>query len=129
MTRRPYHRPRPAGWWLSDRKRAVYLLRENTSLLVGFYSLILAMGLIRLAQGRAAWDGFVAALTGPLGVTVQILALGLAVFHAVTWFRVAPKAMPPLIVKGRRVPDALITRLHQVAWAVLSLAVLIILGG
>jgi fumarate reductase subunit C len=129
MSRRPFVRPRPAGWWLSDRRRAVYLLRENTALLVGLYSMILTMGLIRLSQGRAAWDGFVAALTSPLGVWVQLLALALAVFHAVTWFKVAPKAMPALIIKGTRVPDSLITRGHYVAWAVLSLAVLIVLGG
>lgn len=129
MSRRPFVRPRPAGWWLADRRRAVYLLRENTALPVGLYSAILTIGLIRLSQGRAAWDGFVAALTGPLGVWVQLLALGLALFHAVTWFTVAPKAMPPLIIKGTRVPDSLITRGHYVAWTVLSLAVLIVLGG
>ena len=129
MTRRPYLRPRPAGWWVADRRRALYMLRENTSLLVGFYSVILTMGVIRLGQGRVAWDGFVAALTSPAGIFVQVLALGLACFHAVTWFRVAPKAMPPLILKGKRVPEYRVTQGHQVLWAAVSLVMLAVLVG
>jgi fumarate reductase subunit C len=129
MTRRPYVRPLHPHWWLRDRRQFLYIVREGTSVFVGLYSAILMDGLIRLAQGREAWETYLAALSSPLGVTVQVICLAFAAFHAVTWFGVTPKAMPPLLVKGEPIPARTIVRGHFILWAVLSLAVLLVLGG
>jgi fumarate reductase subunit C len=128
MTRRPYVRPLHPRWWLHDRRQFLYILRESTCVWVGLYSAILMDGLIRLSQGREAWNGYLAALSSPTGVTVQLICLGFAAFHAVTWFRVTPKAMPPLLIKGEPIPAETIVRGHFAVWAVLSLAVLLVLG-
>jgi fumarate reductase subunit C len=129
MTRRPYHRPLPSDWWRREPRLFRYIVREGTSVFVGLYAAILMDGMIRLAQGRAAWEGYLAALSSPLGVTVQLVCLGFALFHTVTWFGVTPKAMPPILVKGERIPDRLIVRGHFALWAAVSLLVLLILGG
>ena len=48
------------------------MIRELTSLFVGLYCALLVVGLVRLSQGHAAWDGFVAAFSSPLGVAFQL---------------------------------------------------------
>jgi fumarate reductase subunit C len=85
------------------------------------------VGLIRLAQGQAAWDGFVAAFSSPLGVSFQLVCLAFAIYHSVTWFALTPKAMP-LMIKDEPVPDMAIVGAHYVAWAVVSVVVLIAAG-
>jgi fumarate reductase subunit C len=103
MSRRPYLREIKRSWWLSHRRYVVYMIRELTSLFVAFYCVVLADGLVRLAQGETAWDGFLAAISSPLGVVFQLICLVFAVYHSITWFAVTPKAMP-LMVKGEAVP-------------------------
>ena len=71
-----------------------------------------------------ARDRFVAALSSPLGVALQLVCLAFAIYHSVTWFALTPKAMP-LMIKGEPVPGIAIVGAHYVAWAVVSIAVLI----
>ncbi len=102
MSRRPYIRKVKRSWWLGRRRYVVYMVRELTSLFVGLYCALLVVGLWRLAAGRAAWDGFLAALSSPLGALFQLVCLAFAAYHSVTWFALTPKAMP-LAVRRRRI--------------------------
>ena len=124
MSRRPYVRKVERSWWLHHPRYVAYMIRELTSLFVGLYCALLAVGLVRLSQGHAAWDGFVAALSSPLGVAFQLVCLVFAIYHSVTWFALTPKAMP-LMMKGEPVPGIVIVGAHYVAWAVVSIVVLI----
>ena len=94
---------------------------------VGLYCALLVVGLWRLVQGRVAWEGFLAALSSPLGVAFQLVCLAFASYHSVTWFALTPKAMP-LAVRGEPVPPKMIVGLHYGAWALVSLIVLIAAG-
>ena len=127
MSRRPYVRKAERSWWLHHPRYVAYMVRELTSLFVGLYCALLVVGLIRLAQGQAAWDGFVAAFSSPLGVSLQLVCLAFAIYHSVTWFALTPKAMP-LMIKDEPVPDMAIVGAHYVAWAVVSVVVLIAAG-
>jgi len=112
------------SWWLGQRGYVFYMVRELTSLFVGLYCALLVVGLFRLGQGAAAWDGFLATISSPLGVLFQLICLAFAAYHSISWFALTPKAMP-LVVRGERVPDRTIVGLHYGAWALVSLAVLI----
>lgn len=127
MSRRPYVRKVERSWWLGHRRYVAYMVRELTSLFIGLYCAVLVVGLFRLAQGRAAWDGFIAALSSPVGVLLQMICLALAAYHSVTWFALTPKAMP-LVVRGEPVPPNAIVGAHYAAWAVVSLVVLLAAG-
>jgi fumarate reductase subunit C len=127
MSRRPYIRKVERSWWLQHPRYVRYMIRELTSLFVGLYGALLAVGLIRLAQGHVAWDGFVAAISSPAGVAFQLLCLVFATYHSVTWFALTPKAMP-LRVKDAPVPGSVIVGAHYLAWAVVSAVVLIAAG-
>jgi fumarate reductase subunit C len=124
MSRRPYMRKVERSWWLRQPRYVRYMVRELTSLFVGLYCGLLVVGLVRLSQGHAAWDGFVAAISSPLGVVFQLLCLVFALYHSVTWFALTPKAMP-LMVKGEPVPGVVIVGAHYIAWAMVSIVVLI----
>ena len=104
MSRRPYIREVKRGWWLGHRRYVVFMVRELTSLFVGLYCTLLVVGLVRLAQGGVAWDGFLTALSSPLGVLFQLICLAFAAYHSVTWFALTPKAMPLNFARHREHP-------------------------
>ena len=60
--RRPYVRPMQ-GWWRRDPFFVRYMVREATALSSSLvYAIVLLVGVVRLAQGEAAWNGWLAAL-------------------------------------------------------------------
>jgi fumarate reductase subunit C len=127
MSRRPYVRAVSRTWWLRQPRYVVYMIRELTSLFIGLYCAWLVIGLIRLAQGRSAWEAFLAASSSPPAVLFQLLCLAFAAYHSITWFAVTPKAMP-LRLKGEPVSGSIIVGGHFAAWALVSLVVLIAAG-
>jgi len=128
MSRRPFVREVPKYSWFFRQPRYLrYMAREVTCIFIGGYTIMLLVGLMRLAEGRAAWDAFLASLGGPASIVLHVLALAFAVYNTVTWFNVTPKALP-LQVGEEFLPGAVVTGAHYAGWAVLSLAVLV-LGG
>ena len=127
MSRRPYVRAMKRTWWLGQRRYTVYMIRELTSLFIGLYSAWLVIGLVRLAQGRTAWEAFLAATSSPPAVLFQLVCLAFAAYHSITWFAVTPKAMP-LMLGGEPVSGRYIVGAHYAAWAAVSLVVLIAVG-
>lgn len=118
----------PRDWWLRHPAYRRYMLRELTSVALGAYVALLIVGLHRLGQGPQAWDGFRAALASPPGLVFQLVALALAVYHSVTWFALAPRTMP-LQIGARHVPAAWIAAAHYLAWALITVVVLLAIGG
>jgi len=121
--RKPYVREFPKDWWLRNRFYTLYMLREATCVAVAIYTIILLVGLWRLSQGPEAWNGWLAAMSNPIAVLFHVVALGLMVYHTMTWFGVAPKAMP-VQVGAEKVPDRIVIAAHYGAAAVASLVIL-----
>ncbi|MGO9804204.1 MAG: fumarate reductase subunit C [Steroidobacteraceae bacterium] len=119
--RRPYVRSM-RGWWRRDPFFARYMLREATAVGVLVYALILMVGVVRLAQGEAAWNGWLAVLRSPWAVLLHLALLVAMVFHALTWFEIMPKTLPAISIGGRRVSAATITVSGWTATAVASVA-------
>jgi fumarate reductase subunit C len=107
-TPRPYLRPMQ-GWWRRDPYFVRYMVREATALAVGAYSIILGIGLLRLAQGEAAWNGWLNALRSPWSLLLHVVLLAAMVVHARSWFEIMPKTMPMIFVGGRRLAARTIT--------------------
>lgn len=113
-TRQPYVRP-VGAWWRGNAYLQRYLVREATSVAVALYAVILLVGLVRLAQGEAAWAGWLAALRSPASIALHAVLLVAFIVHTWTWFAIMPKTMPPLYLRGRRVPAWAITGAGLVA--------------
>ena len=123
--RRPYVRPMQ-GWWTKNPYFMRYMAREATALAVLAYAIVLTVGVVRLAQGEAAWNGWLQALRSPWSLLLHAVLLVAMVVHAKSWFEIMPKTMPMIVIGGRRVGAATITRSGWAATVVASIALLTI---
>lgn len=118
MKRGPYVRPM-RGWWRRDRFFVRYMVREATAVAVAAYAVVLAVGVVRLAQGEAAWNAWLNALQTPWAMALHLVLLLAFAVHAKSWFEIMPKTMPFIEIRGRRVAATTITR---AGWAATVLA-------
>ncbi|HEY2926057.1 fumarate reductase subunit C [Piscinibacter sp.] len=119
---RPYVRPMQ-GWWRRDPFFVRYMVREATALAVLVYAIVLTVGVVRLAQGEAAWNGWLDALRTPWSMLLHGVLLVAFVVHAKSWFEIMPKTMPMMFVGGRRVAESAIKRS---GWAATVLASIVL---
>lgn len=124
---RGYRRPM-AGWWRRNPYFFWYMVREVTAIGVAVYAVVLLAGVVCLARGEPAWNGWLAAMRSPVSIALHLLLLAGMVCHAWSWFDIMPKTMPMLFVGGKRVEASTITRvglavavvaavkLYAVAW-------------
>lgn len=124
---RMYYRRVPLFWYLQRPSYVRYMLRELTCIWIGAYAITLIVGLLRLAQGPAAWEEFWQAFSSPPGIAFQFLALAFTLYHTISWFQLAPSTMP--IWRGEtRVPPAQIRLAHYLVFGVISITILLIVG-
>ena len=90
--RRPYVRSMD-GWWRKNPFFVEYMIHEGTALFVAAYAAILLTGLVRLAQGEAAWNHWLTALKNPWYIGFHVLALIAMGYHTYTWFKIMPRTM------------------------------------
>ena len=90
------------GWWKKNPYYVEYMIHEGTALFVAAYAIILLVGLVRLGQGEAAWNGWLEALKSPLSLVCHAALLVAIAYHAFTWFKLFPLTMPPIMVGGKR---------------------------
>lgn len=129
MTRRPYKAEFPAhSWWLRHPRYIRYMLREMSALFLGIYVLVLIAGLYCLSQGKPVYEQFLTAVEGPAGLTFAVVTMFFAIYHSYTWFKVTPKAMP-LMLRGQRLPGAVIIAAHWLIFALLSAAVWLLVSS
>jgi len=121
-----YRRRVSVWWWLESRSYTGFVLRELTSVFVAFFALVLLWQIRALGHGPEAYARVLARLRSPLFVTLNAVALAFVLFHSITWFNLAPKAMV-VRLKGKRVPDLVVAGANYAAWIVLSAAVAAIL--
>ena len=126
--RRPYIRSMDR-WWKRDPYFLRYLAMEATSILVAVYALILLVGLFRLSQGEAAYNGWLESLKNPVSVGFQILILFVFIYHSWSWFKIMPKTLPALYLRGTKVSQSAITWTGIAVSVVLNLLILFILSG
>ena len=116
-----YRHPVSVWWWLESWRYTKFVLRELTSVAVGFFAVELLLEIRALAAGPQAYSRFLARLENALLIALNLLALIFVLFHSITWFNLAPKAMQ-VRAGGKRVPDAVIAGSNYAAWALVSAA-------
>ncbi len=114
-----YRRRVSTYWWLWQPQYLKFILRELTSVAVAWSVVVVLLQVHALGKGEAAYAGFQQWLRHPLVMLGNAVAMVFVLFHSVTWFNLAPKAMP-VRLGGRRIPDALLALPNYVAWAAVS---------
>lgn len=129
MSRRPYIRPvQRSTWWLKQPRYIRYMGREVTSLFLCAYSILIIVGLVRLTQGEAAYNEYLAALYSTPGQVFSLLTLVFAIYHTYTWFQVTPKAMP-LRRAGKLIAGNIIVGAHWFGFLIASAIILYLVGS
>ena len=118
---RVYSKRMPIFWWVSKWPHTRFILRELTSVFVAFYAIVLLLHVRSLAAGPEAYANFMAWLQTPLALALHTVALVMVLYHSITWFSLAPKAMV-LRVGSKRIPGWAIAGANFAAWGVFSAA-------
>jgi fumarate reductase subunit C len=117
------------GWWRRDPFFVKYMIREVTAVAVLVYAIILMVGVVRLSQGEAAFNGWLAALKTPGSILLHLVLLASMIVHAKSWFDIMPKTMPLLFMGGHRVEGSTITRTGYIVTVIATVLALAIVWG
>ena len=117
-----YHPRVSTYWWLTRWVYLKFILRESSAVFVAWTVILTLLQIRALARGPADYAEFQNWLRSPLLLALNAVSLLFVVFHALTWFNLAPKAMV-VRVRGKRLPNLAISAPNYAAWAVLSAAI------
>jgi fumarate reductase subunit C len=114
------YRPRVSTyWWLERWAYAKFILREISSIFVAWIVVMTLLQIRALKAGPAEYAQFQAWLTTHWVLFLNVVSLFFVIFHAVTWFNLAPKAMV-VRMRGKRLPPVAIAAPNYVVWVVVS---------
>lgn len=114
-----YRRRVSVWWWLKSRSYTLFVLRELTSVFVAYFSVVALWKLRALAASPEAYDQFLTRMKSPVFIALNGVAFLFVLFHSITWFNLAPKAMV-VRLGGKRVPDWMIQATNYLAWVIVS---------
>jgi fumarate reductase subunit C len=116
---RLYFKGMPIFWWTKKWSHVRFILRELTSFGVAFFAIIIILDVQSMNQGPEAYNNFQLWLQSPMAIILHSVAFILVLYHSVTWFNLAPKAM--VIKLGKhKVPGYIISGMNYTVWVVLS---------
>lgn len=115
-------------WWLRKWSYFAFILREISSLFVAWSVVYLLLLVYAAGQGATEYSLFLDWSRQPWVLLVNVCSLLLVVFHAITWFNLAPQAMV-VRVGHKHVPGSLIALSNYAAWVVVSAIVAWLLVG
>lgn len=123
-------RSRPSTyWWLRRGAYLRFITRELSSIFIAWFVVYLLLLVRAVSQGVASYGQFLQWSRHPVVVVLNVVTAFFVLFHAITWFNLAPKAMV-VRMAGRRVPPSVISASNYVAWVVATALVLwLLLGG
>jgi fumarate reductase subunit C len=114
-----YRRRMSVFWWVGRRSYLIFVLRELSSVFVAWSVVFLLLLIHAVGQGGTQYRQFVHLSGDPWMLALNVVTLAFLVFHALTWFNLAPQAMV-VRLRGKRVPRSWIAGAHYAAWALLS---------
>ena len=118
-----WHRtPMPIFWWIRKWVYIKFISRELTSIAVVTFAIVLLIHIKALIQGPQAYSELTRLLSTPVSVILHSIALIMIIFHSITWFSLAPKA---LVVRlgNWRIPDRVIIGSNMFAWILISVVI------
>lgn len=116
---KPYRRRQSRWWWLENSSSFFYILRELSSFFVYLWCLVLLGVGFLLTLGGASLSLIVQFFSSPVMMIFSSLSLVFLLIHSVTWFSLAPRAMP-IYWRQRRLPDWSITLSYRVLFLLIS---------
>ena len=124
-----WYRPRyPIFWWMEKLAYGKFITREMTSLAVGYTAVLLMLEVWVLSRGQETYERLLGLLASPPVLIFHAVVLLFLLFHSLTWFNLAPKALV-IRLGGKLIPDAAVLAGHYAAWLVATSLVIWYLVG
>jgi fumarate reductase subunit C len=116
-------------WWLRKWSYFAFILREISSLFVAWAVAYLLLIVYTVGQGSVEYNQLLEWSRQPWAMALNVCSVLLLVFHAVTWFNLAPQALV-VHLGHRHVPGSVIAASNYAAWVVVSAIIAwLIIGG
>jgi len=115
-------------WWLGEWHYLKFILRELSSLSVAWFVALTLFQVRALLNGPEAYARFTHRLQSPLMIALNAIAFCFVLFHTITWFNLAPRAMP-VRMGGKRVPEFLVAAPNYGLWVFASAAICWLIVG
>ncbi len=106
-------------WWLWKWPYLKFVLRELSSVFVAYFVLLTLAQVRCLSGGPEAYAEFQQWTKNPFLIALNGISLFFVLFHVLTWFNLAPRAMV-VRLGGKRVPNIVIAGANYVAWLAVS---------
>lgn len=106
-------------WWTEKLSHFKFITRELTGLAVAFFSIELLLLTRSVIIGQGAYEAFIRSLSFPGLVGLNLIAFIALLYHSITWFNLAPKAMVVKIGEYR-LPEIIIIIGNYLTWFVAS---------
>ena len=120
----PYHPKQSWNWFCKRPGYMLFMVRELTAVFIGGYLIFLIVMLSRLSEQQQFTDLLAAMRRNGRWTVLHAIALVAAIWHAVTWFNLTPKAMP-IFVGENRVADPLCAIvMGYLPWAIVTIFIL-----
>ena len=123
-------RRRPSTyWWLERRAYLSFITRELSSIFIAWFVVYLLLLVRAVSRGVTSYHNFLEWSRHPVVLVLNVVTFLFVVFHAFTWFNLAPRAM--VVHLGRkRLPPSVISVSNYGAWVVATAFVAwLLLGG
>ena len=118
-----WYRPRVSTyWWIGSWPYSMFILRELTSVAVAWTVLIILYLVRSLRDGPDHYVRFIHRMESPWMIALNVIALCLLLMHTITWFNLAPRAMP-VRIKGKRLPEFMVAAPNYGLWVVASVVI------
>jgi fumarate reductase subunit C len=106
-------------WWLQRGAYLAFILRELSSVFIAWFIIFTLLLVSAVKGGEESYLQFLTFARHPLVVAVNLVTLFFVVFHAATWFNLAPKALV-VRLRGQRVPPFWIAASNYAAWVLVT---------
>ena len=106
-------------WWLQQRDYMAFIAREVSSVFIAWTVVFLLLLVRAVGQGEGAYLEFIGWAAATPIVLLNGVSLLFILFHAVTWFNLAPAALV-VHVRGRKLPGGVIAASNYAAFAAAS---------
>lgn len=107
-------------WWANRWIHIKFILRELTSVCVAAYAILFLFFIQSILKGPEAYENFSSAMLSPVVLALHIIMFVGLIFHSITWFNLAPKAM---VIKlgNKNIPGVVIALSNYAGWLAISL--------
>jgi fumarate reductase subunit C len=109
----------PILWWAHRWVDIKFISRELTSVIVAAYSITFLFYVRSVSQGPEAFARFSEKLNSPWFIGWHCFGLIALLYHSITWFNLAPKAMV-VKVGETKIPGVWIALFNYLGWIIVS---------